>query len=177
MFLFLDRDGVINKRIVGDYVRNLSQWQWLPQSEEAVAVLSHHFERIFVITNQQGIGKGYFSMENVQEIFAFMAENIAPKGGKIDGFYCCPHLKTDNCTCRKPQIGMALQAQKDFPEVDFSQSMIVGDSISDMEFGRNSGMKTVFITTDFVPKENQLHLIDEMYESLWEFAEKISYPF
>ena len=171
MFLFLDRDGVINKRIVGDYVRNLSQCEWQPQAAEAIALLSQYFERILVITNQQGVGKGYFSMENVAEIHAFIAAEIADKGGKIAAFYVCPHLKTDNCDCRKPQIGMALQAKKDFPEIDFSQSVMVGDSLSDMEFGRNAGMKTVFIATD---GEKESPLIDEMYENLWEFAEDIS---
>lgn len=170
MFLFLDRDGVINKRIVGDYVRNLSQWQWLPQVEEAIVILAAHFERIFIVSNQQGIGKGYFSIENVTEIFAFISENIQKKAGRIDAFYVCPHLKTDNCDCRKPQIGMALQAQSDFPEVDFSNSIMVGDSISDMKFGRNAGMKTVFITTDYMPTLAEMPLIDEMYQDLYAFA-------
>lgn len=171
MFLFIDRDGVINKRIVGDYVRDTKEWQWLPKVVEAIVILSHHFERVFVITNQQGIGKGYFSIENLDEIHSLIIKRITKKGGKIDGIYYCPHLKTENCDCRKPKIGLALQAQRDFPEVDFRESIMVGDTISDMEFGRNAGMKTVFITTDHEPSEAHLHLIDEVYGSLWEFAE------
>ncbi len=171
MHLFLDRDGVINKRIVGDYVRNLSQWQWLPNSLEAIVILSQHFENIFVVTNQQGIGKGYFSAENVQDIFLFIEKNIAEKGGKIAAFYCCPHLKSENCDCRKPQIGMALQAKKEFPTLNFEHAVMVGDSLSDMQFGRNAGMKTIFITTDYQPKEEDMPLIDEIYPSLWDYAQ------
>ncbi len=170
MTLFLDRDGVINQRIVDDYVRNLLQWQWLPQALEAIVRLSPHFEHIFVVTNQQGVGKGYFSMESVAEIMEFMTKSVAESGGNISDFYCCPHLKSDNCACRKPKIGMALQAKNKFPNIDFSQAIMVGDSFSDMEFGRNAGMKTVFIRTDNVPQVHQLHLVDEMYDSLWDFA-------
>lgn len=170
MTLFLDRDGVINQRIIDDYVRNLSQWKWQPQALEAIVYLSQHFAPIIVVTNQQGMGKGYFSREELTEIMDFMQKEVADKGGNIAHFYVCPHLKTDNCNCRKPQIGMALQAQKDFPNIDFSQAIMVGDSLSDMEFGRNAGMKTVFICTDNVPQAPHLHLVDEMYDSLWDFA-------
>lgn len=170
MTIFLDRDGVINQRIIGDYVRNVSQWKWLPNAVEAIVRLSHQAEHIFVVTNQQGVGKGYFSMENLSEIMDFMAKSVAEKGGNITDFFCCPHLESDNCGCRKPQIGMALQAKNKFPNIDFSQAIMVGDSFSDMEFGRNAGMETVFICTDKVPQAHHLHLIDEMYDSLWDFA-------
>ena len=168
--LFLDRDGVLNRRIPDDYVRSIAQWEWLPNVLEALAILSRKFETIVLVSNQQGVGKGWFSQEDLQTLTDFFLAEITQNGGRIDKAYYCTHLKTDECTCRKPLITMALQAQSDFPKIVFSQSLMLGDSLSDMQFGKNAGMKTVFIKTERTPDSAEMQWIDETYGSLWEFA-------
>ncbi|HSA07079.1 MAG TPA: HAD family hydrolase [Candidatus Gastranaerophilales bacterium] len=144
--LFLDRDGVINKRLVDDYVKNIDEFEFLPGTKEAIAKLSGIFGKVFVVTNQRGIAKQLMTVEDLNIINDFMLKEVEKAGGKIDKVYFCPHERDVNCGCRKPDIGMAFQAKKDFSSVDFSKSIMVGDSLSDLAFGKNAGMITVYIT-------------------------------
>lgn len=144
--LFLDRDGVINRQIKGDYVRHWDQFEWIPGSQEAIAGLSALFGWVFIATNQQGVGKGLMTGEAVEEIHDRLIQGVERAGGRIDRIYYCPALVQANAPCRKPEIGMALQAQMDFPGVDLRHSIMVGDSETDIGFGRKAGMKTVLIT-------------------------------
>ncbi len=171
--LFLDRDGVINRKIDGDYVRNLPQFEWLPGVQEALKKLASVFGRIIIVTNQQGVGKGLMSGEDVELIHQHMIKEVKKTGGRIDHVYFSPHLKQENSDFRKPGIGMALMAKEDFPEIDFTRSIMVGDSASDMEFGKIAGMITVFITNGKTLPE-QANLIDHSYVDLSEFTSKFS---
>jgi histidinol-phosphate phosphatase family protein len=144
--LFLDRDGVINRRRTDDYVKSWSEFEFLPGVTEAFPLLSDHFGRIIVVTNQQGIGKGIMTREDVDLIHAKMLEKIREAGGRIDAIYLSPYLEKENHPFRKPNTGMALAAQQDFPDIAFSRSVIAGDTASDMEFGRRSGMVRVLVS-------------------------------
>lgn len=146
--LFLDRDGVINRRLIDDYVKLPIEFEYLHDSPKHIAEMSQLFRYTFVVTNQQGVGKGLMSFEDVETIHGILQEDVNKKGGQIDCFYVCPSLAAANSPYRKPEIGMALQAQQSFSAVDFTKSIMVGDSQSDMEFGRNAGMKTVFVSDD-----------------------------
>ena len=143
--LFLDRDGVINERIPGDYIANWEDFQFTTGTLDALAFFAKHFKRIMVVTNQQGIGKGKMSAEQLQHIHENMATDIAKAGGRIDAIYHCPDLASTPNNCRKPASGMAWQAKAAFPDIDFQRSVMVGDSLSDIEFGQNLGMVTVLI--------------------------------
>ncbi|TNE53031.1 MAG: HAD-IIIA family hydrolase [Bacteroidetes bacterium] len=145
--LFLDRDGVINERIFGAYVRSVDEFKFLPGSLDAIAHFHQIFQRIFVVTNQQGIGKGLMTERNLHEIHRYMCEEIERQGGRIDQCYFAPELKSDPNNSRKPGPFMALRAQSDFPEVNFEKSIMVGDTDSDILFGKKLGMKTVRIRT------------------------------
>lgn len=145
--LFLDRDGVINERKMGGYIQSVEEFKFLPKSVSAIAELSRYFQHVFVVTNQQGIGKGIMTECNLLDIHAYMVETIENVGGSISNCYFAPELRTSRNNMRKPNSGMALKAQEDFPEVDFSKSIMVGDSDSDILFGMNLGMKTVRIKT------------------------------
>ncbi len=144
--LFLDRDGVINQKLENDYVKTLEEFNFLPGSKKALAVLFKKFGRTIIVTNQQGIGKGLMTEDDLSQIHNHMLSELQKTGTAIDKIYFCPHLAKDNPECRKPNIGMALQAKKDFPEIDFSKSIMVGDSISDIKFGQNAGMQTIFVS-------------------------------
>ncbi len=139
MFLFLDRDGVINERTPGTWVKNPDELIILQGVPEAVARLRRLFKRIFVVTNQAGISRGLFSHADIDLIHSKM---LAALPNLIDAVYYCPHGKEYQCNCRKPEPGMAWKAQFAFAQVKFSDSWMVGDSASDMEFGKRLGMKT-----------------------------------
>jgi histidinol-phosphate phosphatase family protein len=167
--LFLDRDGVINKKIENDYVKHWIEFEFLEGSIDSIKFLNSVFGKIIVVTNQQGIGKRLYTREDLELIHKNMLYEIEFHGGKIDKVYFSPHLHSENHPSRKPGIGMALDAQKDFPGIDFNKSMIIGDSMSDMRFGRSAGMFTVFISE----KETEHEDIDFNYRSLQDFVSAI----
>jgi len=143
--LFLDRDGVINVRPVGDYVRSPEAFVPAEGLAEAMRRLSGLFGRIIVVTNQAGIGKGLMTEADLAAVHRKMLEIIASEGGRIDGIYHCPHTKETNCPCRKPATGMAWLALKDFPDIDLENAWIAGDAAADMQFGQSLGMRAVLI--------------------------------
>ncbi len=143
--LFMDRDDTINKRIPGDYVKSWSQFEFLPYALEAITYFSQIFNKLIIVTNQQGIGKELMTSEDLDKIHSRMIDEIISAGGFIDQIYYCPHLAIEDPMCRKPNPGMAFQAAEDFPDIDFKKSVMVGDAISDMGFGYNLGMKNVLV--------------------------------
>ena len=143
--LFLDRDGVINKRLVDDYIKRWDEFEFLPGVLESLAVFSKIFGKIIVVTNQQGVGKGWMTESELKEINKKMVESIEEAGGRVDGVYYCTDLKNKPGNCRKPSTALFERARHDFPEIDPSKSIMAGDSQSDIDFGRNAGMFTVFI--------------------------------
>lgn len=164
--LFLDRDGVINKKLENDYVKHWIEFEFIEGSIDALKFLKGLFGIIVVVTNQQGIGKRLYRTEDLELIHKNMIYEIDFYGGRIDKVYFSPYLKEENHPTRKPGIGMALQAKEDFPQIDFSKSLMIGDSMSDMEFGRRAGMKTVYISEN-VCKDV---MIDFNFVSLNEFV-------
>jgi D-glycero-D-manno-heptose 1,7-bisphosphate phosphatase len=168
--LFLDRDGVINKKIENDYVKHWIEFEFLEGTLDALKALENLFGRIVVVTNQQGIGKRVYRTEDLELIHKNMLYELSYAGGRIDKVYFSPYLDSEKHPTRKPGTGMALQAKKDFPEIDFTKSIIVGDSMSDMEFGRALGMKTVFISEKEIKDER----IDFNFKSLLGFVEALN---
>lgn len=143
--LFLDRDGVLNTRLPDDYVTHPDFLTLLPDVPKAVAALCSHFPVIVVVTNQAGIGRGRMTLADLEAVHVALQKALKAAGGAVDRFYACPHRKDAGCNCRKPAVGMAYQAQHDFPHIDFSQSWMVGDSASDIQFGQALGMHTALI--------------------------------
>jgi histidinol-phosphate phosphatase family protein len=163
--LFLDRDGVINRKLENDYVKHWMEFEFLDGVLTHFKKLNGVFETIVVVTNQQGIGKGLYTKEDLEIIHKNMLYELSYHKGIIHKVYFSPYLAAENNIMRKPNIGMALEAKKDFPAIDFSKSIIVGDSMSDMEFGRNAGMKTVYIHNEKVTDPK----IDFQFETLSDF--------
>lgn len=173
--LFLDRDGVINHRIPGDYVKSPEAFQPMEGLGEALRLLTSKFDRIFVVTNQAGIGKGLMTDMELYAVHRKMLDIVEAAGGRIDRVYYCPHRSELACTCRKPATGMAWKALADYPEIDFEHAWMVGDSISDMQFAETLGIKSVLIRGKMeevsrLPQQK----IDYQFDSLLEFAKWIS---
>jgi histidinol-phosphate phosphatase family protein len=168
--LFLDRDGVINKKLENDYVKHTSEFEFIDGVLNALRMLDSIFGKIVVVTNQQCIGKRIIYPEDLELIHQNMLYEITYLKGRIDKVYYSPYLAAENHPTRKPGIGMALHAQKDFPTIDFNKSIIVGDSLSDMEFGKNAEMKTVYISNEAKVDA----LIDFNFKSLIYFAHTLT---
>ena len=153
-FLFVDRDGVLNVQIHGDYVRSWGQWKWMDGMPQQLAEWAKQYKRVFLVTNQQGVGKGLMSEADLADIHRHMLEEVKAAGGRLDGIYVCTDLEGSHSPCRKPATGMALQAQREFPEVDFHRSVMIGDSLSDMLFARNAQMRAIYLSKNNpVPEE------------------------
>lgn len=170
--LFLDRDGVINHEKHDDYIHQWKEFRFYDGVLEAMKVFSEIFDRIIVVTNQRGIGKGITKTQNVLDIHANMTQVIEKAGGRIDAIFFAPDLHDDSPN-RKPNPGMGLQAIKQFPEINPAKSIMVGNTLSDMEFGRNIGMYTVFLTTTRPEVDKNDKRIDESFDSLFAFAHQL----
>jgi histidinol-phosphate phosphatase family protein len=164
--LFLDRDGVINSRIVDDYVKTWDQFVFLPGVLDAMKEFHRVFGRIIVVSNQQGVGKGLMSDKEVQAVHQRMMEEISNAGGKTDAVFYAPNLQSERSVMRKPNIGMALKARKQFSEICFKRSIMAGDSLSDMIFGKRVGMKTVLISTSPALSQKYPGQIDLLFPDL-----------
>lgn len=169
--LFLDRDGVINHRIVNDYVKTPAEFNFIRGVPSAIAELNKVFGRIFIVTNQQGIGKGLMSVIDLKAVHDFMTKELFKVGAAIDHIYFCSELAEINHVDRKPKIGMAIKAKQEFPEIDFAKSIMVGDSISDMEFGINAGMINVFLTAGNSFDQRIAKIAKVCVDSLADFAQ------
>lgn len=167
--VFLDRDGVINREEEDDYIRSVDAFQFLPNVPEAIALLSNLVGRAIIVTNQKGIGKGLMTDEDLSAIHALMLDTITTKGGRIDQIYYCSAIDSSD-PCRKPNTGMAILAQQAYPDIDFARSIMVGNTLSDMRFGKALGMHTVFILSEKPVPQLPHPDIDEVYPSLWTFA-------
>ncbi len=167
--LFLDRDGVINKNIDGGYVLNREQFEFIDGVLETMPKLAQIFPRIIVVTNQQCIAKGLLTEEGLNEIHQHMMNKIEVNGGRIDAVYYAPGIESETDTLRKPKNGMALLAKNDFPEIDFTKCIMVGDKLSDMKFGKSVGMTTLCISDSY----KNSSLIDYKISSLPAFPEMI----
>lgn len=168
--LFLDRDGVINHEKHKDYIHTWDEFVFYDGALEAIKIFAERFNRIIIVTNQKGIGKGVTLLENLELIHSNMIKAMEEIGGRVDAVYFSPYLEDDH-PYRKPNHGMGLQAIKDFPEINVSKSIMVGNTMSDMQFGRNLGVaKNIFLTTTRPEVDITDERIDAAYSSLLEFA-------
>lgn len=171
--LFLDRDGVINVEKEMDYIYDYTEFRFYDRSLEAITNLSLKFGRIIIVTNQRGIEKKLMTESALVEMHKEMIRDIKEAGGNIDAIYYCTSLDNDHPN-RKPQAGMAFLAKEAFPDIDLTRSIMVGNNVSDMLFGRNAGMFTAFVKTTNPNVELPNPAIDMAFDNLFEFATHIT---
>ena len=175
--IFLDRDGNIN--IEKDYLHKVEDFEFEEGALEAIKTFSESEYLIVVVTNQSGIARGYYTEEDVKTLHKYLEARVIETGGRIDGFYYCPHHPEkgigkykESCDCRKPESGMFLQAKEDL-DIDFKNSIMVGDKISDVEAGKRLGMRGVLVRTGHGKSEEAKAGKDiEVYDSLYQFSVK-----
>ncbi|RTL59209.1 MAG: HAD-IIIA family hydrolase [Sphingobacteriales bacterium] len=170
--LFLDRDGVINHEKHMDYIRSWDEFKFYDGVPEALKLFNSKFKHIVIVTNQKGVGKGWMTLEALLNINHQMTAAIEAEGGRIDSVYFCTDLEETSAD-RKPNTGMGLRAQKDFPAINFSKSIMIGNTLSDMEFGRRLGMFTVFLKTTRPDTPIPHPFIDRAYNDLLSVAKAL----
>ena len=141
---FLDRDGIIN--VDYGYVHEIEKFEFIPGVLDALKELTKSDFKIIIITDQSGIGRGYYTEEDYQTLTKYMLKEFEKNKIRIDKVYHCPHSPESKCSCRKPEIGMLEKAKKDF-EIDFKKSYFIGDKTSDIQCGKNTGCKTILVKT------------------------------
>jgi len=143
--VFLDRDGILNEKMPEHrYVTRWEEFRVLPGVPEAVRRLNEAGLRVVVVSNQRGIAKGLYTTADLEAMHAQFQRLLGREGARIDGFFICPHEENE-CNCRKPLTGLFEQAVARFPEITAATSVMIGDSASDVEFGRRVGMKTILV--------------------------------
>lgn len=174
--LFLDRDGVINRQVVGDYVRDRHQFHWLPSALRALALLRAWAPRLVVVTNQQGVGKGLMTIDDVAAIHDVVQSELRDGGDPgIDAFHVCPHLETAGCACRKPRPGLVLDWLST-GDTDPSLSIVVGDSASDIGLARNVAAAVGNCASVHIGRNCRGGCgADVCFETLWDFATAVDH--
>ncbi len=173
--VFLDRDGTINVEV--DYLHKKEDFKFEENADKAIKIINDLGYKVIVVTNQSGIARGYYTENDLKTLHVYLDEELKKIGAKVDAYYYCPHhpnAKLDeykiDCECRKPEIGMFMEAAKDF-SIDFSNSIIVGDKISDLEAGVRLGMKTVLVETGHGAEEkDKIYFKTDICKNLYEFA-------
>jgi histidinol-phosphate phosphatase family protein len=169
--IFLDRDGVINKYPGNKrYVTTWKEFKFLPWVKAAVAKLYKNRFKIFVVSNQAGVGKGVFSQDALQDITKRMLKEITRYGGKIEAVYYCTHRQEENCSCRKPKAGLIDIAKKKY-NFDLRNSFFIGDTIADVNTAQAAGCKSILVLSGKEKLSNRKNWEtqpDFVFHSLWE---------
>jgi len=169
--LFIDRDGVVNDEKHLDYIHTWKEFQFYKGVKEAFQIFNEKLGHIIMVTNQRGVAKGLTKLKDLQLIHKNMKKEIKEAGGRIDKIYVCTEMESIN---RKPNPGMGLQALKDFPKINLSKSMMVGNTLSDMQFGRNLGVKiNIFLPTTRKDVDLKNVNIDMVFNDLISVAEAL----
>lgn len=155
--IFLDRDGVINKDPSEineySYVTKPEELLFLPGSIEAVKKLNDAGYEIILISNQGGISRGFFTLDDLDRINAYMINQIEKGGGRILKAYYCPHQTSDNCECKKPKTGLFRKAEEELG-IKVKDTYFIGDGIMDIEAGHSLGLKTVLLLSGKTAKDH-----------------------
>lgn len=152
--MFLDRDGTIAEEV--GYLNHVSRFRMFPFAAAAIQKLNDAKLPVVLVTNQSGVGRGYFPESLVESVHRVMTEQLMKNGAHLDGIYYCPHISSDGCHCRKPNLGMLESAARDL-QLDLQRSFIVGDRYGDLELARRAGAKGILVRTGYGAGEMEWH--------------------
>ena len=152
--VFLDRDGTIAEEV--GYLNHASRFRMFPFVAAAIQRLNEAGLPVIVVTNQSGVGRGYFPESLVHAVNELMTQQLAEAGAKVDAIYYCPHISADNCNCRKPKTGMLDRAARELA-IDLQRSFIVGDRFGDVQLARNARARSVLVRTGYGEGELAWH--------------------
>ena len=163
--IFLDRDGVINKDPgTHKYVHKVEDFIINPGVLESLKKIKEKDYVLFVVTNQSGIGRGLYTLEDFHKVNNHMLKIFNNNSIDIIKVYFCPHDPDENCDCRKPSPRFVLEAAKEF-DIDLASSWVIGDNIKDIEMGKRAGCKTILIDSQYV-KEFDVFKLKDLYNAI-----------
>ncbi len=173
-YVLLDRDGVINHDS-DDYIKSADEWQAIPGSLEAIALLNQQGYQVIVISNQSGIGRGFYNEQTLAQIHQKMQQQSKQHGGQIEAIYYCPHLASDHCLCRKPKPGLLLNFAQHYQQ-SLDSVYFVGDKLSDIQAATNAGAKPILVKTGKGQKTltDNPELTLPVFENLYDAAKFIT---
>tara|TARA_B100002003_G_C14091865_1_gene525146 strand:+ start:819 stop:1355 length:537 start_codon:yes stop_codon:yes gene_type:complete len=148
--IFLDRDGVINKD--NEYISKVEDFEFIPKTIDALKKAIKNNYKLIIITNQSGIGRGYYTLEDYKKVESYMLEELKKESINILGVFFCPHNYDGNCDCRKPKTKLFMQAKDKF-NIDLDQSFMIGDKTADIKAGHDAGCKTILVKTGKAGKD------------------------
>ena len=152
--VFLDRDGTISEEV--GYIYHAGLYKVFSWSGPAIRKINEHGMKAIVITNQSGVGRGYFDEGSVEEVHDILRGELAVHNAKLDAIYTCTHHPEAGCDCRKPNSGMLLKA-RDEMNIDLTQSFVIGDKYLDVETAHNVGAKGILVLTGYGREEREKH--------------------
>ena len=151
--VFIDRDGTINEQ--RGYINHLSRFKILPGVADGIKMLNEHNHLAIIVSNQSGVGRGYFPIDLVYRVHDYLKATLEEQGARIDGIYFCPHYPgakvpefNRKCDCRKPETGLIDQARGAF-DIDMSGSYVIGDRCTDIELAERADIKGVLVKTGY----------------------------
>jgi D-glycero-D-manno-heptose 1,7-bisphosphate phosphatase len=152
--VFLDRDGTIAEEV--GYLNHASRFRMFPFAAAAIRRFNEAGLPVIVVTNQSGVGRGYFPETLIETVHELMRQQLAAEGARIDAAYYCPHTSAQNCDCRKPKTGMLERAAREH-SLDLQRSVVVGDRHGDVELARNAGTRSILVRTGYGEGELAWH--------------------
>jgi D-glycero-D-manno-heptose 1,7-bisphosphate phosphatase len=165
-YLLLDRDGVINRRILGGYVTSWEKFEFLPRALDALQLLAARGYSALVVSNQACVGKGLISAADLDDLTRRFVSEVERRGGRISGVYYCPHKAEDNCGCRKPKPGLLLRAQREH-SFDPAVTYFVGDSEGDLLAAREVGCPAILVEGEIkrpsAPMDHLRAIVPDLY--------------
>lgn len=169
--IILDRDGVLIHDI--GYVHKVEDFRFIPKAVDALKLLSQKGFKLIIITNQSGIGRGYYTKEDFLKFNNHLINELSKNKIKIEKTYYCPHHPDESCNCRKPSTRHAEEAKKEF-DIDLKRSYVIGDHPSDIEMGKKAGCKAAYVLTGHGKKhKGQAKAADFIAEDLYDAAKWI----
>jgi D-glycero-D-manno-heptose 1,7-bisphosphate phosphatase len=144
--VFLDRDGTVSEEV--GYLNHISRFRLLNGVTAAIRKLNQASLPVIVVTNQSGVGRGYFPEQLVRDVHDRMNAELLEAGARLDGVYYCPHVSSDECECRKPKTGMLEQAARELG-LDLRKSFVVGDRYGDIELAKCAGARSILVRTGY----------------------------
>ena len=163
--VFLDRDGTLNTEV--DYLSSVKDLRLIKNTAKAIQILNQNRIKVIIVTNQSGIKRGLFSIDDLDRVHDELKRRLRRKGAHIDAIYYCPHHPDDGCLCRKPKKGMFEKAAKDF-DLKLNKCYVVGDKLTDIKSAHNISAKGILVRTGYGKSAKDDVVIDHIADNLYE---------
>ncbi len=170
--LLLDRDGVLNEEKRGSYIFTPEEYIWLPGVQDALVKAREYYDYFFIVTNQRGISRGLMTEADLAKVHQKMTDELSKLDVEIHGIYYAKGMD-DADPFRKPNPGMGLKIKEEFKDIDWSRSTMIGNNISDMEFGKHLDLETIFLSTTNPPLKLPHSSVDKQFSSLLAWSETL----